>query len=123
MALPPISIVVICALSALDIILSLAVPFGLFVFGALSAGNSGVSSGFVLGAFLGIGWIALKIISLVGVLGARRWAIIVGAVTFSLPLYFQMASGWATLLSLPLGTALYLACTLPHWQRMTWRFP
>jgi hypothetical protein len=122
-ALPPPSILLIAALSILDLLVSAAIAVGLVFFGAaLAESDMGpLLNGW--GAFV-FGIVVVKLVALVGLLYARRWAVVLGAVAFKIPAPPEwLGSVPLTLLFLAGATVLYLACTLPHWQRMTWRFP
>ena len=123
MALPPPSILFIAALSVVDLLGTVVVAAGLAFFGAALAQSD-------MGSLLGgwsitvLGFVALKLIALVGMLYARRWAVILGAVAFKIPIPPEWLGSLALSMIFFAGSSvLYLACTLPHWQRMTWKFP
>lgn len=118
MALPPISVIVACVLLALGICSSASVGVGLLAFGALASGNAEVSR-------LSVGWalalggtLVLQVLALVGLWAARRWAVILGASLLSISSIGFGLFPWALL-----TVGVFLGCTLPHWERMTWRFP
>jgi hypothetical protein len=121
--MPPPSIIFIAVLSGIDLLGAVVMAAGLVFFGA-ALGESDMA--LLLGgwsiAFLG--FVVLKLVALIGVLYARRWAVIVGAVAFKIPAPSEWLGSLALAMLFFMGaTVLYLACTLPHWQRMTWRFP
>ena len=96
---------------------------GMAFFGAVLAesGMGPLLNGWVIALF---GFVGLKAVALVGLLYARRWAVILGAVVFKIPMPPEWLGSLMLATILMVGASvLYLACTLPHWQRMTWRFP
>jgi hypothetical protein len=122
-ALPPPSILFIAALSAVDLLVALVVAAGLAFFGAALAESE-------MGPLLGgwsitfLGYVMLKLAALAGLLYARRWAVILGAVAFRIPIPPEWLGSLTLAMIFFVGSSiLYLACTLPHWQRMTWKFP
>ena len=123
MALPPLPILAICALIVFDIIQSVIGVIGWLLFAALPGGNGGASSGFGAVALLFVALMLAQIASIAGLFLARRWAVIAGAASFRLSILGSIvpASFWPVLSIIPI--ALFLICTLPYWERMTWRFP
>lgn len=122
-ALPPLPILGIGALLILDIIQSALGVVGMLAFAALAGGNPEVSDGFGVGAWLFVVLMLAQIASVAGLFLARRWAVVLGAISFRLSLLYTIASVDGFWMVLPLvPTALFLICTLPYWERMTWRF-
>ena len=131
MTIPPPSMIFVLALGSIDTLLTLvavlAVAVGIFAETPDEA--AWIVAIFGAAAILGGIHVALNITSLVGLYLARRWAVLLGALAFSVswPL-FLLVGIWSSpdermgVIS-ALTAALFLACTLPHWQRMTWRFP
>lgn len=127
MPIPPPSIILILALGGLDSVLTGIAVLGLGYLGAGAADSSSSMAwmGTLLAFFAAVGavHVALKVAALVGLYMARRWAVIVGAVAFSIswPLVFVFTSAPGASLSVlaVATTAIFLACTLPHWRRMT----
>jgi hypothetical protein len=122
-ALPPPSIIFIAVLSVLDLIGAVVIAGGMAFFGLALAESDMGALLFGWSASL-FGFVALKLIALVGLLYARRWAVVLGAVAFKIPVLPEWLDSMTVAMIVFVGaTVLYLACTLPHWSRMTWRVP
>ncbi|MGH8429938.1 MAG: hypothetical protein ACREUF_06010, partial [Solimonas sp.] len=83
-ALPPPSILLIAALSILDLLGAAVIAFGITFFG-LALGESDIGALLTGWSVTFFGFVALKLIALIGLLYARRWAVILGAVVFKVP--------------------------------------
>ena len=124
MALPPFPMLGICVLLILDVIASALAVFGAWAFAALTGGNSEGWNGFGVVAWWLVLLMLAQITSVVGLFLARRWAVVLGAISLRLSFLYAIApvrDFWMVLPLVPI--ALFLICTLPYWERMTWRFP
>ncbi|MCX7357585.1 MAG: hypothetical protein NT015_05530 [Alphaproteobacteria bacterium] len=126
-AIPPPSIILILVLGGIDVALTaLAVVFGLSGFWETDPAAAWIGWFFGVAAIFATVHLILKIVSLIGLYLARRWAVVVGALAFSVswPLVLVLPTlngGWMpSLIGVAvLMIAFFLACTLPHWKRMT----
>lgn len=124
---PPLSIVVVCLLTVV------AVPVQ--AFRELPAASERMRAlpieGIVVASSLIFLLVAFFLVTLAGLWMMRRWAVILRALVHAI-VPVQMTMAWdASWVRFPLlgpfvgwfWFAVFLACTLPHWRRMSWRFP
>lgn len=113
MALPPAPILLICVLAVADVVYSVMAVIGMAAFAAWTSANEGMSGLFSAGAFMFALLLLAQIAFVVGLFLARRWAVIVGALSFKLAFLGVIMPGsfWWVTSMIPL--ALFLVCTLP----------
>lgn len=132
MPIPPPSIILILVLGGVDVLWMLGVA-SMGGQGARQPTGSAYSDTLVFLAelvqLIFFAHAALKAVSLFGLYLARRWAVIMGVLPFAIswPLLALATVGFDSpvpmLAAVAMPPVLFLACTLPHWSRMTWRFP
>lgn len=108
MALPPPSVLFIAVLSIIDLLSAVVMSAGLAFFGT-ALGETGMASLLEGWAVTFFGFTALKLVALIGLLYARRWAVIVGAVVFKIPIPLDWLS------SMTLATAFFVGATFSTW--------
>lgn len=127
MTVPPPSIILVLALGSVDALLTflavLAIALGIFA--DLPSDAAWIATLLAFAGVFGAVHVALKIASLIGLYLAQRWAVVLGTLAFAVswPLFLLVGiwsspEGRLTITSI-LTAAFFLACTLPHWKRMT----